>query len=54
MVDEYREMYLHLFNKISDAIVLLQEAQQAAEEKYLSLGGPELRLVEPMLPEDQD
>jgi hypothetical protein len=45
--DDYKEMYLHLFNRITDAIALLQEAQRAVEDKFLSLGEPGLRLVPP-------
>ncbi|MDR0904567.1 MAG: hypothetical protein LBN00_00090 [Oscillospiraceae bacterium] len=33
---DYKAMYFELFNKISDAIELLQEAQQETEEQYIS------------------
>lgn len=32
---DYQKMYLMLFNKINDAITLLQTAQTEAEEMYL-------------------
>jgi len=37
-VPDYEAMYFRLFNKISDAIRLLQEAQQQTEEAYLESG----------------
>lgn len=33
---DYKEMYLLLFRASTKAIVLLQQAQQQAEERYLS------------------
>ena len=38
---DYKEMYLQLFNSVTDAIELLQKAQQDAEESYISQGEPE-------------
>ena len=35
-MDKYKEMYLVLFNAITDAIKILQEAQQKVEEMYIS------------------
>ena len=35
---DYQRMYLGLFNAITDAIELLQKAQQDAEEIYISEG----------------
>ncbi|MCL2409072.1 MAG: hypothetical protein FWC96_05585 [Oscillospiraceae bacterium] len=33
---DYKEMYLELFRAVTDAINLLQKAQQKAEETYIS------------------
>lgn len=38
---DYQKMYLDLFNSVTDAIELLQKAQQDAEESYISQGEPE-------------
>ena len=35
-MDKYKKMYLVLFNAITDAIKILQEAQQKVEEMYIS------------------
>ncbi len=35
-MSDYEKMYYELFNKITDAIELLKEAQKDAEEKYMS------------------
>ena len=32
---DYKKMYQDLFNSVTDAIELLQEAQKKAEEKYI-------------------
>jgi hypothetical protein len=37
---DYKSMYFELFNKITDAIEILQKAQQDAEERYVN-GGEE-------------
>ncbi|MDR0906599.1 MAG: hypothetical protein LBN00_10585 [Oscillospiraceae bacterium] len=44
----YKAMYLALFNSVTDAIEMLQKAQQDAEEKYIS----EAELIE--FPENTD
>ena len=33
---DYEKMYYELFNKITDAIEILKEAQKNAEEKFVS------------------
>ncbi len=33
---DYEKLYFELFNKITDAIELLKEAQKDAEEKFVS------------------
>jgi len=35
-MEDYKKEYFTLFNAVSDAIALLQEAQQKAEELYLA------------------
>ena len=35
-MNNYKELYLILFNAITDAIKILQTAQQKAEELYIS------------------
>ena len=35
---DYQKMYLGLFNAVTDAIELLQKAQQDVEEIYISEG----------------
>jgi len=32
---DYKSMYLRLFNRVSDTIAILQEAQQQTEESYV-------------------
>ena len=36
MAENYKEMYLRLFNAVSDAIETLKEAQDQAEEMYIN------------------
>ena len=38
---DYEKMYKELFNAITDAIRLLQQAQQEVEEMYISAEGNE-------------
>lgn len=35
-MDKYKEMYLILFNAITDAMKILEQAQQKVEEMYIS------------------
>ena len=44
---DYQQMYLKLFNKVSDVIEELQQAQQETEELYIQGGGPELVALKP-------
>jgi len=46
---DYEKMYSALFNRITDAIATLQEAQQISEDIYIT--GDELRVVESSRPE---
>lgn len=41
----YKAMYSGLYNAMTDAIALLQKAQQDAEEAYLADDAPTLRLL---------
>ena len=41
IMPDYKSMYTELFNSVTDAIVILQEAQKKAEEKYIETCGEE-------------
>jgi hypothetical protein len=43
----YKEMYLKLFNGVTDAIGNLQALQQETEEMYISAPEPDVRLLNP-------
>ena len=44
---DYRAMYYRLFNRVSDAIEILQKAQQEGEDAFIEGGFSEaLRLLE--------
>lgn len=43
---DYQKLYYVLFHAITDAIAILQKAQQDAEELYISAEEPELRVVD--------
>ena len=49
---DYRKMYDSLFNDVTDAITLLQRAQQKTEEIFLS--GDDVVLDLPQKPEPDD
>jgi len=51
-MSDYAAMYKTLFNSTTDAIRILQEAQQKTEELFISAPEPELRILEPKKPED--
>lgn len=36
-MSDYKTMYYKLFNAMTDAIQILQQAQQASEELYISI-----------------
>lgn len=40
-MSDYKSMYFKLFNKITDAVEILTQAQKEAEEMYISEGGDE-------------
>jgi len=46
---DYKKMYIDLFNSVTDAINILQEAQERAEEKFVESSekeGEKIKLVE--------
>ena len=49
---DYQKLYYVLFHAITDAIAILQKAQQDAEELYISAEELELRIVD--MPEYQE
>ena len=48
---DYAAMYKKLFNSQTDAIALLQKAQQETEEMYMSSPEPDIRVLHPKNPE---
>lgn len=48
----YAEMYRKLFKAQSDAIALLQQAQQETEEIYISAPEPDIRVLTPKYTEE--
>lgn len=45
-MSDYKEMYQMLFLSLTSAIEIMQQAQQAAEEMYLSVGAPDIRILD--------
>ena len=45
-------MYKRLFRSQTEAIAILQKAQQDTEEMYISSPEPDIRVLEPKKPED--
>lgn len=45
-MSDYKEMYQMLFRSLTSAIETMQQAQQAAEEMYLSAGVPDIRILD--------
>ena len=43
----YKEMYLKLFNKVTDVIEELQQVQRETEELYIKGPEPELTVLKP-------
>ena len=37
---DFKKIYLHIFNKVTDAIDLLQAAQRECEELYIQSAAP--------------
>jgi hypothetical protein len=44
---DYKKMYATLFNAHTDAITLLQQAQQTTEQMYIDAPDPEIRITDP-------
>ena len=49
---DYKKMYTTLFNTMTDAITLLQDAQQKTEDMYEGVDRPALTLL-PANPKDE-
>ena len=49
---DYGAMYRHLFNTQTDVIKILQKAHQETEEMYMSAPNPDVRLIGPEPPEE--
>ena len=49
---DYAVMYKRLFHSQTEAIAILQKAQQDTEEMYISSPEPDIRVLEPKKPED--
>lgn len=49
---DYQKMYHRLFRSQTDAIELLQKAQQDTEELYMSSPDPDIKVLEPKKPND--
>ena len=49
---DYAAMYKRLFRSKTEAIAILQKAQQDTEEMYISSPEPDIRVLEPKKPED--
>lgn len=43
---DYKNMYTTLFNKITDAVTLLQTAQAETEEMFIAQDDPDIVLLE--------
>lgn len=49
---DYAKMYRKLFNSQTDAITVLQKAQQETEEMYAAAPEPDIWVLEPIKPDD--
>ena len=50
----YKKLYLSLFRDVSKTIEQLQEAQQRAEELYITSDEPDIKLIEKRPPADRE
>lgn len=50
---DYKEMYATLFNSMTHAIAIMQEAQKQTEEMYIASNPPDLKLLNFVTPEDE-
>lgn len=51
---DYAAMYKRLFNSATDAIAILKKAQQDTEAMYVSWPEPDIRVLEPKRPEEDE
>lgn len=51
---DYAAMYKRLFNTATDVIGILQKAQHDTEEMYMASPEPDIRVLEPKKPEDDE
>ena len=51
---DYQRMYTTLFNAVTDAITILQDAQQLTEEQYVESGEPTITVIQPKEPEPEE
>jgi len=54
MKTDYKKMYATLFNAMTDAIAILQEAQQKTEDMYEGTDQPNLTLLPPTKAPEED
>ncbi len=51
---DYSKMYDTLFNAVTDAITILQNAQLKTEEQYVESGDPAITVIQPKKPETKE
>ena len=51
---DYAAMYKRLWGSATDAIEILQKAQQDAEEMYMASPEPDIRVLEPKKPDGDE
>lgn len=51
---DYAKLYHRIFNSVTDAIVILQNAQQETEELFVSSPAPDIRVLETKSPDEDD
>ena len=51
---DYSKMYATLFNAVTDAITILQNAQLKTEEQYVESGDPAITVIQPKKPETEE
>ncbi len=51
---DYSKMYATLFNAVTDAITILQNAQLKTEEQYVESGDPAITVIQPQKLETEE
>ena len=51
---DYSKMYAKLFNAVTDAVTILQNAQRQTEEQYVESGEPVITVIRPKEPETEE